>query len=100
VQTAIGTVAERGIGRDVSEEPEKAGNTEAEESRLRGGSEIRRSCAFKDGGKERKSLPDVSAENPAITCIRTSARSENLRVGVRFGSGKGSVCGNEARVTS
>jgi len=58
---------------------------------------IRRSCAFKDGGKERKSLPDVSAENPAITCIRTSARSENLRVGARFGSGKGNVCGNDAR---
>ena len=46
----------------MSEEPEKAGNTEAEESRLRGGSEIRRSCVFKDGGKERKSLQDVSEE--------------------------------------
>ena len=100
MQSTIGTAVERGIDRDVSEESGKAENTEAEESRLRGGSEIRRSCAFKDGGKERKSLPDVSAENPAITCIRTSARSENLRVGVRFGSGKGSVCGNEARVTS
>ena len=45
----------------MSEEPGKAENTEAEESRLRGGSEIRRSYAFNHGG-ERKSLQDVSAK--------------------------------------
>ncbi len=55
----------------MSEEPEKAGNTEAEESRLRGGSEIRRSCAFKDGG-ERKKKPAGRKRGAVQSAIGTA----------------------------